>query len=228
MPEYAPPSVQLPALDDMGGVIGAIFRKLLQYTDGMLPATLIAVDDKREFATVQPQIMVMDTNDKTYSRPQYAKVPILTMGAGNFLMSFPVAPGDLGWLIASDRDISLYVQSNKESKANTNRFHSFSDGLWVPDKARQWTLADADKDKAVWQSLDGKIKVTLGTDQISLVHPTKVDVTAPLVHMTGNLTVDGTITGKTDVLGGSGNISLKTHHHTGVTTGGGNSGGPAN
>lgn len=228
MADYAPPSVSLPSLDDMGGVIGAIFRKLLQYTDGMLPATCIAVDDKREFVTVQPQIMVQDTNGVTYSRPQYAKVPLLTMGAGNFLMSFPVTPGDQGWIMASDRDISLYMQSNAESKANTNRFHSFSDGLWVPDIIRTWTLADADKAKMVIQSADGKIKVTLGTDQITMVHPTKVEIDTPLAHFTHDVTAEGTITGKTDVLGGGSNISLKGHHHTGVQTGSGNSGGPAN
>lgn len=44
----------------------------------------------------------------------------------------------------------------------------------------------------------------------------------------GNLIVTGTITGQTDVLSGSSNISGKSHKHTGVTTGSGTSGTPTN
>ena len=47
--------------------------------------------------------------------------------------------------------------------------------------------------------------------------------TGPM-SMTGNMTVQGSISATGDVVGGS--ISLDSHHHTGVQTGGGNTGGP--
>ena len=174
---------------DLGGGLGGAFRGILQKwlqksVDGMLPATLIAADDKREYATVQPQIMVLGTDKSTTSRGQIAKVPIFTIGGGGFLLSWPIKPGDLGWIIASDRDISLYLQGgSKEAPPNTNRLHSFNDGLWLPDAARQWALDDEDKDNAVFQSYNGKTKVTLGADKIRMVHPTLVEVSAPSVTM---------------------------------------------
>jgi hypothetical protein len=53
--------------------------------------------------------------------------------------------------------------------------------MFIPDKARDPALAidPADAAKAVWQSLDGTTKVTLGTDKIGVVHPTLVEVTTP-------------------------------------------------
>lgn len=207
-------SVPFTDLGSLGGAFRAILKKWLQGSvDGMLPATVIAADAKREYATVQPLIMVLGTNGSTTSRAQIAKVPIFNAGAGGFVLSFPIKPGDLGWIIASDRDISLYLQSNKEAPPNTGRLHTFNDGLFVPDAARQWVLADEDADNAVWQSLDGVTKVALGADKITITHPTLVEVHCPLVHVIGgDVKADG--------------ISLKTHTHSGVTTGSGDTGPP--
>lgn len=177
-----------PSVDpaDVGSLVGAIrfaFKKLMQNTDGMLPATVIAVSADRAFATVQPLVMVQGTDGTLLPRPQYARVAVGAYGAGNFVMSFPLAPGDLGWIEASDRDISLYLQNNKAAGPNTNRLHSFSDGVFWSDKARQWTLNDSDASAAVWQSLDGSIKVTLGADKVHIVHPTAILLEAPLIEL---------------------------------------------
>lgn len=213
---------------NLAGMMRFVWRKFLQGTDGMLPAKVIAVSDDRMFVTVQPQVMIVGTNQQATDRAQIAKVPVIWLGGGNFVLSFPVKAGDFGWIHANDRDISLYLQSGKAAKPNTARLHSFEDAVFVPDKAREFTVAGEDADRAVWQSLDGAIKVALGADTIKVVHPTQVEFVTPLVKMSGDLTVEGTIRGKTDVLSGAGEISGKTHHHSGVTTGSGNSGGPAN
>lgn len=59
---------------------------------------------------------------------------------------------------------------------------------------------------------------------IRVVAGVKVRVEAPLAEFTGNVTVAGTLTATTDVIGGG--KSLKTHSHGGVTPGGGNTGAP--
>ena len=213
----------------LSGAFQFILRKALQNTDGMLPATVIAATPDRMFVTVRPQIMVVGTDQKlTVSRAQVAKVPVFHMGAGGFVLTFPVKPGDPGWIIASDRDISLYIQSNKEAKPNTPRLHSFEDGLFIPDAARLFTLAAGEGANVVLQSIDGTAFVSVGAAQIKIKHPTKVEIDTPLAHFTHDVTAEGTITGKVDVLSGAGNISGKAHKHTGVTTGGGTSAGPTN
>ncbi|PZO17625.1 MAG: phage baseplate assembly protein V [Burkholderiales bacterium] len=57
-----------------------------------------------------------------------------------------------------------------------------------------------------------------------IVATTKVAITSPLVTITGNLQVAGTITGTVDVVGGG--KSLKTHTHSGVQAGASNTGQP--
>lgn len=54
---------------------------------------------------------------------------------------------------------------------------------------------------------------------------TKVVLDTPLVQCTGDVEVAGTVTAAVDVLGGS--KSLKTHKHTGVSTGSAQTGAPA-
>lgn len=193
------PSQNPADLGTLGGVLRATFRKLVQATDGMLPATVIAVDAMRQFATVKPIIKVLATDNTLTGRAQIAKVPVLALGAGNFILSFPIAAGDLGWILASDRDISLYLQSNAESGPNSNRLHSFEDGLFIPDKARQWAIADEDAQNAVWSSIDNTIKITIGPNSVKVKHPTLVEFDAPNVTMSGNLSVQGDIEGHGNV-----------------------------
>lgn len=85
-------------------------------------------------------------------------------------------------------------------------------------------------------------EVAIYTDEGDFVHlkrggviavhaGTRLEIDAPLTTLTGNLhvdgsvTVDGSITADGDVVGAG--TSLHTHVHGGVSTGGGNTGGPA-
>ncbi len=60
--------------------------------------------------------------------------------------------------------------------------------------------------------------------EIEIVSGSKVTVTAPLVELSGDLTVAGTITG--GVVRTESGIGLGTHKHGGVQAGGAQSGGP--
>jgi phage baseplate assembly protein V len=59
---------------------------------------------------------------------------------------------------------------------------------------------------------------------VALVSAGTLTSTAPQWNHTGNITVTGTLTATTDVIGGG--KSLKTHTHSGVTPGGGTTGAP--
>lgn len=217
---------QDPANDgSMGGMLREVLAKWLQAeVDDMLPCTVLAVDSVRGFVQVRPQIKTLATDGTLSSKAKVAKVPIFTLGAGNFVITFPVKVGDPGWIKASDRDISLYIQANAEAGPNTNRLHSFSDGVFFPDKARAYTLASGEDASVVIQSLDGSSFVAVGADHIKIKNATVLTVDCPDANFTGNITADGTITGKTDVVFDG--ISGKGHLHSGVQTGGGNTGKP--
>lgn len=220
MADNANPSVDPADTESMSGLLRFVFKKLLQNTDDMLPAVVVSVTG-RDYATVQPLVMVQGTDGTLTRRPKYAKVPIATAGAGNYVMSFPVTAGDLGWIQANDRDISLFLQSGDFAAPNTERLHSFEDGVFWPDKARQWALASGDSAKAVWQSLDGSIKITLGADMIELQHPTKILLTAPRVELDATTLVlhaSATVTYDANGTGVVVTPSLITSYTAGVAT----------
>lgn len=221
--------------DTITGLLNFALLKFLQSVDACLPAKVIAYDPATNRAQVQPLIVQVTTGNEQVPRAQVASVPVARWGAGGFLLYFPVTTGDRGWLIANDRDISLYKQTGGQSPPNTNRLHSFEDGWFLPDTALAGvTLADAGK--CCLQSADGTTSITLGGGVITLNAPTEIVLNTPLVSIAGEIvagtdssfthtaTFNGTITTTDDVIAGS--ISLRGHVHGGVTAGGGDTGGP--
>jgi hypothetical protein len=207
----------------LGGVLRSVFRKLLMNTDAMLPARVLNYDRENNVATVQPVIAMLTTDGKVVPRAQVARVPVLALGGGGFCLNFPLVQGDLGWIEASDRDISLYLQSLNEAQPNTYRLHSFEDGRFIPDVMNKFDVGDVAADEMAIQSLDGTVRVTLS--------PTRVRVVAPEVLIdTDQMTVNGVTTFNDEVTFNddtvTNGIRFSTHKHTGVTTGGGTSGGP--
>jgi hypothetical protein len=237
----------------LAGVLGTVLEKFLQGVDDMLPAEIVGYDRKSNTATVRPLVAVQTTDGATVSRATVASVPVLAVGGGNFTVNFPLKPGDKGWIKASDRDISLYMQGMREAQPNTRRKHSFSDGLFIPDVLRTYTIDGEDFDSdMVIQKLDGKIRIALWPDRVKITceetslevnsdgtitgtAPVKIFFDTPLVEFAGifksgvkssggQSTMDGSLKTTGDQVAGS--ISQINHTHIGVQPGGGNTGVP--
>lgn len=217
----------IPTLDpaDIGSVTGAfafIFKKLMQSVDGCLPAEVIAFNRAKGVATVTPQIANVDREGNVNTRAPIAVVPVFQFGGGGFMLSFNLNPGDKGWVIANDRDISQYLQTLQSSPPNTFRMHNFADGWFLPAVIADFTIASEDSANAVFQSRDGTVKVSLGTNQIKIA--------AATIILEGNVIINGevqandaviiddtlTVTQKLDAQGGmtcegsGGNVSIVT------------------
>lgn len=160
---------------------------------GMIPAQVLEFNRTTNQATVQPMIMFSDQANNI-SRPKAANIPVISLGGGGFHISFPLKKGDLGWILAADRDISQFVQSLKESPANTTRHRSFGDAWFVPDVFRNYTINAADVNAMVLQSTDGTTRISIQSGQITITAPTKVVVNTPLAAFSTNVTIGGTLT----------------------------------
>ena len=163
----------IPSIDpaDDGDLIGTfrhILGKFLQGVDDMLPAKVISYDRATNRAVVQPLVMLLTTDNKTVQRPAVASVPVIQYGGGGFVISAPIKAGNLGWIKANDRDISLFLQSFKNSAPNTVRKHSFSDAVFIPDVMTGYTIDGEDTDNLVIQSLDGVNKISVSDTAIKL------------------------------------------------------------
>ena len=143
----------------------------------MLPAQVIAYDAATNVAQVQPLISVVTTDNQLVQRAQVASVPVLQASGGGFLLRFPVNSGDLGWIKANDRDISLFKQTGEMSPPNTQRKHSFEDAIFIPQSL--WsliTIASEDATNAVFQNYAGTVKIALWSNLIKILAPKGVGI----------------------------------------------------
>jgi hypothetical protein len=114
----------------------------------------------------------------------------------------------------------LYLQSGDISAPNTVRIKSFSDAIYIPAVLTGVIISDDDTDNAVLQSLDGTIKISLGTGAITIDHPTGVVVNCPLtVNGLTTITEDLMIEGLTTATGGMEVSGIASGSDTLVVTG---------
>lgn len=202
----ANPSIDPANEGTLTGAFRQIFGKLLQDVNGMLPARVIAFDRTTNRVQVQPLISVLTTDGNTVARAQIASIPVFQIGGGGHILNFNLVTGDLGWILASDRDISLFLQSYSAQKPNTERKCNFADSLFIPDVMRNYTIAGEDSDNVVLQNLNGSVKISLSQ--------TTVKISAPNIQLVSdNLTHNGVNIGD-------------DHRHSGVMPGGANTGNP--
>lgn len=139
------------------------FQKMVQTTlDDMLPAQVVAYDRATNMASVQPLISMVTTLNEVVQRGQIAQVPVLQLGGGGFILNFPIRAGDLGWLKANDRDISLFTQFWRMVTPNTGRLHSFEDAIFIPSILTGFTIASPDATNVTLQRLDASLRLSLG------------------------------------------------------------------
>lgn len=202
------PSVDPADTSTLLGAFNTVIKKAIQDMDNALPAQIISYDRTTNRAQVKPLIKIVNTSNQSISRAQVASIPVYQFGGGGYLLSVNLKPGDYGWIIACDRDISLFLQGYSESSPNTFRKKSFSDSFFMPDIMRGYTIAEEDLENAVLQNLDGTVKISLGVDKIKIVadnveiesqnvninSPTEVKITTTILRVEGEITASGNIT----------------------------------
>lgn len=190
-----------------------------------LPCIVQSVNLTKMTLEVQPAIQGVITNEdgsKTYvNLPLLVDVPIVFPSAGGFLLTFPIVAGDEVLVVFSSRCIDSWWQSSGIGKPMEARMHDLSDGFAIPGPRSVPNAASSiSSTGAQLRNEAGTTYVEISANgKVKIVSPSEIDITAPLVAVTGNMTVSGTVTGV-------GGIGLTTHHHSGVTAGGGTSGPP--
>jgi hypothetical protein len=177
-------------------VFGDHLRKKMQNS---LPVKVTKVSGDRKFVDVQPQIMLIDAEDNAVVRGEIKGVPVITSGAGDFLLSFPIKVGDKGWIETSDRDISLFKQSYAQSKPNTKRMHDYADSRFVPDIMENFTIDDEDSSAAVIQNRDNTVKISLDNERIKIKCPKLIVETTGDVEIICGGNMSATVEGNTEL-----------------------------
>ena len=210
MTSYNIPSIDPANNDSLVGTISFAFSKMLQNVNGMLPAQVIEYDRPNNRVQVQILITMISTSGDQMPRPVVGSVPVMIAGGGGYSLSFPINPGDLGWIMAADRDISLFLQSYAQSPPNSNRIKNFADGLFIPDAMKSYniTTGPGNNQALVFlQSNDGTTSVSMGTNPVT--GAVEVNVSGDRINLSLNDQVNGyvIINGNLWVSGISGSTS---------------------
>lgn len=195
-----------------------LIRKNLLYTRTMTPAKVLKVLDNG-WVEVDPQIQQVHFNRTTgVETPvdigRLVRVPIGFYKVGGFIMTFPLAIGDEGILLFSDRSLDQWKITGKKGMPDSARTHNVSDAVFIPFPTSEGgAIQNYDTDNLVIGKEDGTVGITINasTNAVNVTSDSSITLTAPIVNvdasnvinLNGNTIIDGdlTVTGTTDLQG---------------------------
>ncbi len=185
-----------------------------------LPAIITEVDLTKMTISAQPTVQGVVTDENGASSfvnlPLLVDVPICFPRGGGFTITFPLAINNEVLIMFASRCIDAWWQSGGIQKPMEARMHDLSDSFAILAPTSQPNVIENISSTAI------QIRNDAGTSYVEIAADGKIKLKTTEVTIDGNLKVTGTITGDSDGVP----VSLTTHVHGGVTTGGGSTGGP--
>jgi len=208
------PSIKPADNSSITGLLKTTQDRTSRNIEKMLPARVINFDRAKNRVTVQPLIRVMGTDGNAISRNQLFSIPVYNPSGGGFGVYVPLVAGNLGWIHANDRDISLFLQSYSESNPNTTRKHLFSDAIFYPDLMTGFSIDGEDTANLTIQNNDASVKITLSNDTIKIKAPNIISECENFTVNSTNFTVNGdNASFNTDTMVSNGIDISNTHGH---------------
>jgi len=183
------------------GVLQTALNNFQQAMQGMLPAQVVNYDRASNRVSVQLMVNVIMTNGQSIERALLSSIPVMIMGCGAFSISFPVKAGDFGWVLANDRDISLFLQNIQQNYTNassppkqttipnTTRMNNFGDSVFIPDTMKTFNASNIPDGYVSIQSNDPshKFSIQFGLNTTDGLTPYyEVNINADRINMTPN------------------------------------------
>jgi len=166
------------------------------------------------FVDVQPLINQIDGDGKSIPFPVLNNLPYFRLQGGSNAVILDPQVGDIGLAAFAQRDISNVKSTKAQANPGSDRRFDMSDGLYIGG------------------FLNGVPAqyVQFQTTGITVKSPQAVTIDAPATTITGTLQVDGAVTMQSTLdvtsTATAQGTNVHTHVHSGVTTGGSNTGQP--
>jgi len=217
IPSYNPADI-----NSESGQQDFLFDKFAGRIEKIAPAQIVSYDRQKNRAEVQILNQSITSEGGKISRKVLNDIPALMLYGGGYVLSFPIKEGDIGWICAADRNISIFKQTLKMFAPATYEKHKYKDSFFVPNYINGFTYTTDDENAVLLTSTDGLTKISIKDGQTT--------ITSANITLNGNLTVNGTVATSSTItavgeITGNG-IQLSTHVHGGVQTGSGKTGAP--
>lgn len=135
--------------------------------------------------------------------PVLMDCPIIVLGGGTAHLTMPIKAGDTCMILFNDRDLDKWFSSGQVAPVNTNRLHSFSDGVaLIGLNSLSTSISNYDAVRAVLRNGNAgvgvgtsKVKIYNSTDTLNSLLQDLVSAVKDLVSATSALTVTCTAPG---------------------------------
>jgi hypothetical protein len=152
-------------------------------------------------------------------------VPVVFLGGGSMVATFPVSVGDEALIVFADRAIDFWFARGGVQRPAETRAHSLSDGIAiVGPRSLARSLVNLSSTSAQFRTIDASTFVEIAPGGVvNIVAPGGLNISGP-VDITGDVNVTGSVTASEE--GTFNSIPVSTHLHGGVQTGGSDTGTP--
>ncbi|WP_284554231.1 phage baseplate protein [Lelliottia sp. T2.26D-8] len=188
-----------------------IFKRLLSGAFFIELVQVVAVrgDMPNLVVDVMPLVARTDPSGAIIDNSTVFNIPVFRLQRGSSAIIMNPVVGDIGMMAVCDRDTSIARANLKQSPPGTKRSHSKSDGLYLGGLLNQPATQF----------------IEFADNKLNIVAPYGVEVTTPLMHVSGDITSGGNITDNSGTQSASlktlrDNYDLHKHPVTGIQTGG--------
>lgn len=200
----------------------ALIKQRISEIHTALPGTIVDFNPGTCIATVKPNIQYYAADESILEYPLITGVPVFMPHAGNAQITYPVKAGDGCWVCISERSLDEWIGKGSTDNHDPRQYDLTDAVCFVGMRPAQSISAEN------VELINGGTSVSVTPDgNVNIVGNVNIqgNITCTGTStMEGNITCNGAITVSDDVTGGG--ISLKTHRHGGVETGGGTTGTP--
>lgn len=168
----------------------------------MMPVKVVSVADDGNSVDVQPLVNQVDGVGTSTPHGTVFSIPVHHVQGANGTFKVTPSKGDIGMIMAADRDISSVVAAKGQANPGSNRRHDYADSIYmggfgningVPTSGMTWG--------------PGGLTITAGA--------------ATFVFSATGLAVTGVITATKEITAGSGgsdSVTLQQHQHSALNT----------
>lgn len=145
---------------------------------------------------VDPQIQMVERDNKGVEAPVsigvLSRIPVGLFKAGGFVLTLPVAAGDEGIILFSDRSLSLWKETGKKAPPRETEFHGLSGAVFVPfPTSKPGAIQGFDSNRLYVGMEDKSAYLAIGKAGNVTVHAaTQILFDSPLAMFTGNVQVN--------------------------------------
>lgn len=217
-PSYNPSGIQ-----NMAGLLDFFQKNLFMKIEKVAPAQIISYDRQTNRAVVQILNYSITSTGEKLTRQPLNDIPVQVFGGGDFCLSFPVKEGNIGFVIASDGDISVFKKLLQIFAPATYQKHRYKDGIFFPLILNGFTFSADDEKAVLLTSIDGNTKISLKPDNITLtaentvINTTLAEINANTAVITADSTINGNLTVNGNIISTGAITGLSIIDNSGVT-----------